>query len=67
MKVIIISGPSGSGKTTLSKQILEKTKNGIVLSTDNYYKTGLLSRVLSKLIIAYFDRMLALKEFTGLK
>ena len=38
MKLIFISGPSGSGKTTLSNQIIGKIKNGIVLSTDNYYK-----------------------------
>ena len=41
MKIIFISGPSGSGKTTLSKQLIVKIKNGLVLSTDNYYKTGL--------------------------
>jgi uridine kinase len=56
MKLIFISGPSGSGKTTLSKKIIEKIKNGIILSTDNYYKTGLLSKLLSKFIEGYFDR-----------
>ena len=56
MKVIIISGPTGSGKTTLSRQILNKFKNGIELSTDNYYKTGLLSNLLSNMIDCYFDR-----------
>ena len=56
MKLIFISGPSGSGKTTLSNQIIEKIKNGIVLSTDNYYKTGLISKLLSKLIRGYFDK-----------
>ena len=49
MKLIFISGPSGSGKTTLSKQIIGKIKNGIILSTDNYYKIGLISKLLSKL------------------
>ena len=48
MKIIFISGPSGSGKTTLSNQIIKKNKNGFVLSTDNYYKTGLISKFLSK-------------------
>ena len=43
MKLIFISGPSGSGKTTLSNQLVFKNKNGFVLSTDNYYKTGLVS------------------------
>jgi len=59
MKLIFISGPSGSGKTTLSKQIIEKIKNGIILSTDNYYKTGLISKLLSKFIEGYFDRSIS--------
>jgi len=56
MKLIFISGPSGSGKTTLSKQIIEQSKNGYILSTDNYYKVGLISKLFSKLIKGYFDR-----------
>ncbi|KGF98715.1 ATP/GTP-binding site motif A [Prochlorococcus marinus str. MIT 9302] len=56
MKLIFISGPSGSGKTTLSNQIIGKIKNGIVLSTDNYYKTGLMSKICSKFVEGYFDR-----------
>ncbi len=56
MKLIFISGPSGSGKTTLSNQIIGKIKNGIVLSTDNYYKTGLISKIRSKFVECYFDR-----------
>ena len=59
MKLIFISGPSGSGKSTLSNQIIEKTKNGIVLSTDNYYKTGLISKLLSKIFRNYFDRIIS--------
>ena len=59
MKIIFISGPSGSGKTTLSKKFIEKTKNGIVLSTDNYYKTGLISKLLSKIFRNYFDRIIS--------
>ena len=59
MKLIFISGPSGSGKTTLSNQILVKIKNGIVLSTDNYYKTTLLSKILSKFVQSYFDRSIS--------
>ena len=59
MKLIIISGPSGSGKTTLSKEIISKRKNGVVLSTDNYYKTGLISKLLSKFIKGYFDRSIS--------
>jgi uridine kinase len=56
MKLIFISGPSGSGKTTLSKQIKKEIKNGIILSTDNYYKTGIISKLLSKCVKGYFDR-----------
>ena len=59
MKVIFISGPSGSGKTTLSNQIIVKFKNGIILSTDNYYKTGIISKLLSKTVDGYFDKRLS--------
>ena len=59
MKLIFISGPSGSGKTTLSNQIMLKNKNGFILSTDNYYKTGLISKLLSKLLDGYFDKMIS--------
>ena len=59
MKLLIISGPSGSGKTTLSNQILEIIKNGIILRTDNYYKTGLISKFLSKIVEGYFDRRIS--------
>ena len=59
MKLIFISGPSGSGKTTLSNKIIGKIKNGIVLRTDNYYKTGLFSKLLSKFIEGYFDKSIS--------
>ena len=59
MKLIFISGPSGSGKTTLSNQIIKKNKNGIVLSTDNYYKTGLISKLLPKVVEGFFDRSIS--------
>ena len=67
MQLIIISGPSGSGKTTLSNIILERLKNGIILNTDNYYKTGLISQILSKIITCYFDRKISFnnKLFEG--
>ena len=57
MKLIFISGPSGSGKTTLSKQILVKIKNGFVLITDNYYKTGIISYIFSKLVLVILIRI----------
>jgi len=59
MKIIFVSGPSGSGKTTLSNQIIVKIKNGIVLSTDNYYKTGFISKLLSKIVDDYFDKSIS--------
>jgi len=62
MKLIFISGPSGSGKTTLSNQIIKKNKNGIVLSTDNYYKTGLISKLLPKFIEGFFDRSISFNK-----
>jgi len=62
MKLIFISGPSGSGKTTLSNQIIKKIKNGIVLSTDNYYKTVLISKLLPKFVEGFFDRSISFNE-----
>ena len=59
MKLIFISGPSGSGKTTLSNKLIKKNKNGFVLSTDNYYKTGLISKILSIFVEGYFDRSIS--------
>ena len=62
MKLIFITGPSGSGKTTLSNQIIQKNKNGFVLSTDNYYKTGLISKLLSKFVRGFFDRTISFNK-----
>ena len=59
MQLIIISGPSGSGKTTLSKIILKRLKDGIILNTDNYYKTGIVSKIISKTVTCYFDRKIS--------
>ena len=59
MQLIIISGPSGSGKTTLAEIILKRLEDGIILNTDNYYKTGLISKILSKTITCYFDRKIS--------
>ena len=59
MKIIFVSGPSGSGKSTLSNQIIKKNKNGFILSTDNYYKTGLTSKILSKIVQGFFDRKIS--------
>ena len=59
MKLIFITGPSGSGKTTLSKYISQYLTNSYILSTDNYYKTGLISKIYSKIIKSYFDKILS--------
>ena len=59
MKLIFISGPSGSGKTTLSNKLIKQNKNGFALSTDNYYKTGLISKILSKFIEGFFDKSIS--------
>ena len=59
MQLIIISGPSGSGKTTLSELILKNIKYGLSLNTDNYYRTGIVSKILSKIITSYFDRKIS--------
>ena len=59
MKLIFISGPSGSGKTTLSNQMRLKIKNSLILRTDNYYKTGIISNLLSKFVGGYFDRSIS--------
>jgi uridine kinase len=59
MQLIVISGPSGSGKTTLSEKILKNIKNGIILNTDNYYRTGILSQILSRTLTSYFDRKIS--------
>jgi len=43
----------------LSNQIIKKNKNGSVLSTDNYYKTGLISKLLPKFVEGFFDRSIS--------
>ncbi len=60
MQLIIISGPSGSGKTTLSEIILKNIKDGLILKTDNYYRTGIVSNILSKVLTSYFDRKISI-------
>ena len=59
MKLIFITGPSGSGKTTISKYISQYLSNSYILSTDNYYKTGLISKISSKIIKSYFDKIIS--------
>ncbi len=59
MKIIIITGPSGSGKTSLAKKIMAKLDNCYILSTDDFYKTGKISNILSKFIKSYFDRRIS--------
>ena len=56
MKIIIITGPSGSGKTSLAKKLKLELDNCHIISTDDFYKTGKISNLLSKFIESYFDR-----------
>ena len=62
MKLIIITGPSGSGKTTLSKLLKKRLNNSHILSTDDYYKTGIISNLLSKIIESYYDKNISLNS-----
>ena len=59
MKLTFITGPSGSGKTTISKYISKYLTNSYIISTDNYYKTGLISKISSKIIKSYFDKIIS--------
>tara|TARA_B100000900_G_scaffold148305_1_gene125811 strand:+ start:441 stop:1046 length:606 start_codon:yes stop_codon:yes gene_type:complete len=62
MRIIIITGPSGSGKTSLAKKLLLKLENSHILSTDDFYKTGKISNLLSKFIESYFDKKISLDK-----
>ena len=59
MQIIIITGPSGSGKTSLAKKLMMKLENCYIISTDDFYKTGEISNLLSKFIESYFDRKIS--------
>ena len=56
MNIIIITGPSGCGKTSLAKKLMVELENSHIISTDDFYKTGNISNLLSKFIESYFDR-----------
>ena len=59
MKIIIITGPSGSGKTSLAKKLKNELENCHIISTDDFYRTGNISKLLSKFIPSYFDRQIS--------
>ena len=59
MNIIIITGPSGSGKTSLAKRLMAKLDNCHIIRTDDFYKTGYISNLLSYFIPSYFDRKIS--------
>ena len=59
MKIIIITGPSGSGKTSLAKKLMFELDNCHIISTDDFYRTGKISNLLSKFIESYFDKKIS--------
>ena len=59
MKIIIITGPSGSGKTSLAKKLMMQLENSYIISTDDFYKTGNISNLLSYFVPSYFDRKIS--------
>tara|TARA_Y100001933_G_scaffold196235_1_gene196770 strand:+ start:320 stop:925 length:606 start_codon:yes stop_codon:yes gene_type:complete len=59
MRIIVITGPSGSGKTSLAKKLMAELENCYIISTDDFYKTGNISNLLSNLIPSYFDRKIS--------
>ncbi len=59
MKIIIITGPSGSGKTDLAKKLMFELENSHIISTDDFYRTGKISNLLSKFVESYFDRKIS--------
>ena len=67
MKLIIITGPSGSGKTTISNNLSNKLKNSYVISTDDFYRTDFLSKILSIFVKSYFDQLISLKKKSIIK
>jgi len=60
MKIVLITGPSGSGKSTLADLLSNNLSNALILRTDNYYKTGLISKLFSKYLKSYFDKSISL-------
>ena len=59
MKIILITGPSGSGKSTLAKRLQGELKNSHIVSTDDFYKTGIISNFLSKIVKSYYDKKIS--------
>ncbi len=60
MNIIIITGPSGSGKTNLAQKLMVELDNCHIISTDDFYKTGKITNLLSKFIKSYFDREISI-------
>tara|TARA_B100000212_G_scaffold290040_1_gene231425 strand:+ start:979 stop:1554 length:576 start_codon:yes stop_codon:yes gene_type:complete len=56
----MITGASGSGKTSLAKKLKLHLNDSYIISTDDFYKTGIISNFLSTFIKSYFDRKISL-------
>ena len=59
MNIIIITGPSGSGKTSLARKLMDELDNCHIISTDDFYKTGRVSNLLSIIVSSYYDRKIS--------
>ena len=59
MNIIIITGPSGSGKTSLARKLMDELDNCHIISTDDFYKTGRISNLLSIIVSSYYDRKIS--------
>ena len=61
MKIILISGQSGSGKSHFSQEIKKVYNNSLILKTDDFYRSGIIKRLLSSIIPGYYDRLISIK------
>ena len=62
MKTIVITGPSASGKSYLASKIANNFKYSLVIKTDSYYRDNIFIKILSKLILSIYDRIISIKK-----